>query len=350
MSSSDPKLLTRDEFTRQVRERDKNRCVKCGAQEPELDAHHLMERKLWPDGGYYLDNGVSLCSDCHPLAEDTTSDPDELRKLAGIANVLLPPHLAGDTKYDKWGNPILPSGMRLRGELFYEENVQKVLEWRIRQGEFSEYVKYPRTPHVPWSPHCRNRDDLILTDCSHFEGKRVVVTVKMDGENTTMYRDHIHARSMDSRHHPSRSWVKGLHAQIAHDIPEGWRVCGENCFAEHSIRYDNLSSYFLVFSIWDERNNCLSYDEMLEYTELLGLHTVPLLYRGVWDEEKIRAISVDSHGGDDMEGYVVRVAEQFPYGRFLTSMAKWVRASHVQTDAHWMSKPVVKNGLWEPES
>lgn len=36
----------------------------------------------------------------------------------------------------------------------------------------------------------------------------VVITEKMDGENTTLYRDGLHARSLDSRHHPSRNWVK----------------------------------------------------------------------------------------------------------------------------------------------
>jgi len=39
-------------------------------------------------------------------------------------------------------------------------------------------------------------------------GREVVVTEKMDGENTTMYCDNIHARSIDGRHHPSRDWVK----------------------------------------------------------------------------------------------------------------------------------------------
>ncbi len=343
-----PILLSRENFARQVRQRDGNRCVLCGMP-GDHDAHHLMERKLWSDGGNYVDNGVTLCPDCHLLAENTTHDPDSLRKKAGITELLLPPHLTDDTKYDKWGNPILASGMRLRGELFYEENVQKVLDWRIRLDEFCEYVKYPRTPHLPWSPHCRNRDDLILADTAHFAGLEVVVTVKMDGENTTMYRDHIHARSMDSRHHESRAWVKGLHGRLAHDIPDGWRICGENLFAEHSIRYQNLASYFLVFSIWDSQNNCLSHAEMLEYAELLDLDTVPVLYRGPWVEDHIRDLPLDTHEGDPMEGYVVRVAESFPYGRFLTSLAKWVRPSHVQTDSHWMTRAVSKNGLREPE-
>lgn len=85
--------------------------------------------------------------------------------------------------------------------------------------------KYPRTPHLPWSPGVSD-DDILLNTASFFENKQVVVTEKMDGENTTVYRDFIHARSIDSRFHPSRTWVKAMQAQIGYQIPDGWRICG----------------------------------------------------------------------------------------------------------------------------
>lgn len=205
------------------------------------------------------------------------------------------------------------------------------------------HYKYPRTPHLPWSPGATS-DDVYLADTAIFGGREVVVTLKMDGENTTMYRDHIHARSLDSGHHPSRAWVKGLHGAIAHSIPEGWRLCGENLFAEHSIRYEALPSYFMLFSIWDEQNRCLSWAETEEWAALLELVTVPLLYRGLWDEAAIRGIVLDP---TIQEGYVVRTAAAFPYAEFGRHVAKWVRPAHVQTDQHWMNRPVVPNGLRE---
>src|SRR5690242_12675496 len=104
-------LLTRDEFREGVFARDKNQCVHCGA--PAKDAHHIIERRLWPDGGYYLDNGASLCGDCHLLAEQTLLSCDQIRKEAGIEIILLPPHLYDDFEYDKWGNIVLPNGRRL---------------------------------------------------------------------------------------------------------------------------------------------------------------------------------------------------------------------------------------------
>ncbi|QDG53926.1 2'-5' RNA ligase [Persicimonas caeni] len=209
----------------------------------------------------------------------------------------------------------------------------------------TNYTKYPRTPHLPWSPGA-SEDDVFRWDVSNFEGREVVVTEKRDGENTTMYRDHIHARSVDSRHHPSRNWVKRLQGRIGHLIPEAWRVCGENLYAEHSLRYTELASYFEVFSVWNEENVCLDWDAALEWCALLGLEHVPILYRGPWHEELIRGLA-DDIDTETQEGYVVRTAEGFHHGVFRDHIAKWVRSNHVTTDEHWMHREVIANGLAE---
>jgi hypothetical protein len=185
----------------------------------------------------------------------------------------------------------------------------------------------------------------MLTSVEHFAGREIVVTEKRDGENTTVYCDGTHARSLDSGHHESRAWLKALWAQIRHDIPEGYRVCGENLYAQHSIGYQNLSTYFEVFSVWDG-SRCLAWDETVEWCGLLGLTPVPVLYRGVWDEAAVkRCFRQQGCAGDPQEGYVVRIAGSFDYQDFGTSLAKWVRANHVQTDTHWTHQTVVPNGL-----
>ena len=77
----------------------------------------------------------------------------------------MPPHLYRDQPYDKWGNPVLPNGTRLRGELFDDASVQKVLAPVL--ALFTDRVKYPRTYHLPWSPGLtdddRKLDDLGLS-------------------------------------------------------------------------------------------------------------------------------------------------------------------------------------------
>lgn len=332
------KLLARDDFREGVFTRDNYRCVVCG--EPAVDAHHILERRLWPDGGYYLENGASVCQTHHLECESTKISVDEIRRFAGIQKFPIPPHLYDDQEYDKWGNPILENGTRLKGDLFFDESVQKVIAPYLDQ--FTDLVKYPRTYHLPWSQNI-TFDDRIMEDPVWFHGKRVIVTEKMDGENTTMYRNYIHARSLDGRNHPTRNWIKNFHSTIAHNIPDGWRVCVENMYAKHSIKYENLKSYCYGFSIWDERNRCLSWDDTLLCFDMLGIEPVPVLYDGIYDEKAIRAIDLD---WDTREVYVVRLADGFDYGSFRKSVAKFVRKDHVRTVKHWMhGQPIERNEL-----
>ena len=212
------------------------------------------------------------------------------------------------------------------------------------------YFKYPKTFHFSWSKPDPHGNDRVHDSVDHFVGKEVVVTEKLDGENTSLYTGHLHARSIDSGAHPSRTWIKALHANIARHIPEGWRICGENMQAKHAIYYTDLPTYFFVFGIYDDKNICLSWDDTVEYAAMLGLQTVPVLYRGLWDRDKVHACytgkSVIANG--EQEGYVVRVASCFHYDNFTYSLSKFVRPGHVAGDAeHWSKTGYKPNKLKE---
>lgn len=332
----------RDIFREGVFARDGHKCVICG--QPAQDAHHIIERRLFSDGGYVLDNGASLCGDHHWDAESTALDCETIRDAAGIKTVVIPDGWYPDQRYTKWGDVIMPNGMRMKGELFDDESFQRVVATGPNFHLYTSFVKYPRSVHLPWSEG-QTKDDRTLTDCSHFEGQEVIVTEKLDGENTTLYRDYVHARSIDGRNHWSRNWVKNLQGRIGYEIPDGWRFCGENLRAKHSIKYENLESYFYLFSIWNERNECLPWDEMVAYAEMLELAVVPVLYRGPWDEKKIKELYSDSVR-DTMEGYVVRLAGGYHYRDFGKSLAKFVRKNHVNPENHhWMFTASETNDL-----
>ncbi|NUS58441.1 MAG: AAA family ATPase [Streptomycetaceae bacterium] len=202
-------------------------------------------------------------------------------------------------------------------------------------------VAYPRTGHVPWSPGA-TADDVRAGDLAGLVGREVVVTEKLDGENTTLYADGLHARSVDSAHHPSRAWVKGLQGRVGAGIPAGWRICGENMYARHSLAYDALDSWFYGFSVWDDADRCLPWDATVRFLRRLGIPAPPVLWRGVFDERALRKLPLDTQR---QEGYVVRTVDGFPRDEFGHRIAKWVRARHVQTDTHWMFADVVPNGL-----
>lgn len=196
--------------------------------------------------------------------------------------------------------------------------------------------------HFPESPGLQN-DDRVCADYSHLYGREVVITEKMDGENTSMYHDRIHARSLDSNNHVSRSAAKALWGDIRMNIPENMKICGENMMAEHSIGYENLKSYFLVFNIWQD-DKILDWGDTVEWCEMLDLEMVPVLYRGLFEKTTITDI-VGRMDFEKQEGFVCRVADAFDIGDFHKNILKYVRGGHVQTEQHWMSKPMIKNKL-----
>ncbi|WP_405459119.1 AAA family ATPase [Streptomyces sp. NBC_00101] len=202
---------------------------------------------------------------------------------------------------------------------------------------------YPRTPHLPWSPGATS-DDVRVVDLSVLAGREVVVTEKLDGENTTLYADGLHARSLDSVHHPSRGWVKALQGRVGSRIPAGWRICGENVFARHSIPYDRLDGFFYGFSVWDG-DRCLGWDRTTAFLRELGIPVPPVFWRGAFDpraEKALRGLTLDT---GRQEGYVVRPAGAFGAEEFGRAVAKWVRPGHVTTGTHWMHAAVVPNTL-----
>lgn len=334
-------LLTRDQFREAVFARDGFKCVLC--KNDSQDAHHILERRLWGNGGYFIDNGASLCGPCHVLAEQTKVSVEEIREAAGITKIIVPDHLYPDQVYTKWGDPILANGSRAKGELFYDESIQKILKEGEMLNLYTDYIKYPRTYHLPFSESITD-DDRIISDFSRLENQEIVISIKKDGENFNAYQDYFHARSLDSRNHPSRNWVKNFFSRFQHDIPKGWRICGENLFAEHSIRYENLKSYFYGFSIWNDKNICLSWQETLEWFQLFNIEPVEVIYRGIFDLAILKNLAKQLDTEKE-EGYVVRLAGEFNYRDFNKCVCKFVRKDHVRTVKHWMHGQEIKKNL-----
>ena len=84
----------RNNFRESVLKRDNNKCRKCEAFDCKLDAHHICDRSIMPNGGYVVTNGITLCDKvggCHMKAEafymvkevEPGFTPDELYSLIG---------------------------------------------------------------------------------------------------------------------------------------------------------------------------------------------------------------------------------------------------------------------------
>lgn len=215
-----------------------------------------------------------------------------------------------------------------------------------------ESPKYNRTYHLPYSPGGTS-DDKIASSVAGLVGVDIVITEKMDGSNTSLEFDGCFSRSHSGApNHPSFDGLKALHSSIKYQIPKGIQLFGEWCYALHSIAYNELPSYFLMFNVRDVSNSqWASWEEVELWAEEIKVSTVPLLFSGKINSEKELQELVESFViqnskcGGIREGVVVRVARSFSDSEFSQCVSKWVRANHVQTTEHWQNQEIIKNKL-----
>lgn len=201
--------------------------------------------------------------------------------------------------------------------------------------------KYNRTYHLNWSPGATS-DDKISDDISNLIGTEIVITEKLDGENSGMVNDGVFARSHAT--FTTSNWsreVRQLHdIKVRGNLDDDVYLFGENMEGIHSIEYTDLKSYFYLFGVRDN-NIWIPWEQVEEYAYLLDLETVPVLFKGlVGSEKELKEIVDDlvskpSELGGEREGIVVRNAGLFHNDHFKDNVAKWVRKDHVKTDQHW---------------
>ena len=333
--------------------RDDGECVVPWCDEPVTadpigpgEVHHIIERRLWDDGGYFADNGACVCNRHHRRAESNEIPPQAFWDWIGVDEPILP-GMVDALDVNKWGDDFeTPSWTSLRSK-----------------------IKYPSTGHLPFSPEWDGtRVDLNTVD--QFIDVPIVCTVKMDGSNAMLVRDvddPVRARNGKYAEHLSfdklkqEYWDRNLYEKI----PEHIQVFGEWLYAKHSIHYGcncsepcgdvgpKLDAHFQVFGIYDTRYNLwLSWPETKRWAGELGFPTTPVLFETTIDAEyKFYDRLVEL--GEDLvenghEGFVVRSSYPIHYGQFEQRIAKYVREGHVDPDAdHWSTGSVIENVLHE---
>lgn len=95
-----------------------------------------------------------------------------------------------------------------------------------------------------------------------------------------------------------------------------------------------------MFGVRDN-NIWIPWESVEEYSYLLDIPTVPVLFKGIIKSDKeLKQIVEDlvskpSELGGQIEGIVIRNASMFHNDDFSDNVMKWVRKDHVQTDVHW---------------
>jgi len=339
-----PNLLSREAFRRQCLERDNGTCVVPWCSDDADEVHHIIERKLWSDEGYYMRNGASVCNPHHRLAEEDIIPPHAFWNWIGL-EPLTPENLP--TNITKWGDEL------------------DVPPWK----ELKEYIKYPSTGHLPFSPeheHRRNDHQSV----SQFADIPLVVLVKMDGSNATLVKDYdapVRARNGSHADHESFDMLKQLYYEkdIHNTLPEHLQVAGEWLYAKHSIHYTDsddcdcedqgpaLRDWFQVFGVFDTRYDLwLSWPAVERWADRIGFPTVPVVETGVYEEWELWN---GNAGQPDLEtlakntvnqgheGIVIRSKHPYHYGQFEQRLSKYVRNNHVKTEQHWSHGDVTPN-------
>mmetsp|Transcript_29560 Transcript_29560/g.41067 ORF Transcript_29560/g.41067 Transcript_29560/m.41067 type:complete len:255 (-) Transcript_29560:146-910(-) len=220
--------------------------------------------------------------------------------------------------------------------------------------------KFPSIPHLDFSPQVHSDDIQLDANLSKmFLGVPVVVTEKLDGGNCCLRDGNVYARTHKKpTSHESFSWIKQMYAGKKASMDPKLSFFGENLYAAHSIRYNRLESYFYLFAVREEDGNWKSWKDVEQIAEELELPTTPVVFKGEFKEMSEIKKLMDSKAKERShvdeahtpEGFVIRLARGYSDEEFAegTSIAKYVRKGHCQTDEKWgrtwtQNPPLVSN-------
>lgn len=264
------KLLTRAQFNDGIFTRDNHKCSICEFTE-DLAAHHIIDRKCFIDGGYYLDNGILLCEKCHVKAENGFYTCDQLREYAKITKIFLPKEFNPSLDYDKWGNIVK-----------------------------EKFIRYPRTPHIEGSGISRDDSKETIPWEELFQ-KHLVIEEKIDGGSSAISFDSNCNLLLQCRGHylgggkdwpefdQFKVWANTWKDQLFDIITDRYIMYGEWMGSFHSVFYDMLPHFFMEFDIWDKKEKCFL-STLNRYcilqTSKLPIHSVRVIKQGVFNNKE----------------------------------------------------------------
>jgi len=205
-------------------------------------------------------------------------------------------------------------------------------------------MRYPKTPHLPWSPILEEKDKPLIFDIDNFLGKHVVITEKLDGENTCFTNLRVHTRSPDAIYGKEeyQSYMMNIQAEFSHKLPENMIIYGENMYAIHGIEYNKLTSYLYGFAVlidnqflnWSDTNFWISGPFQQKIVPLITHFKVSENKEKA--EKQLKEIKPNSLLGDITEGFIIRSVNNFHFKEFHENVAKYANKGVPKTDENWV--------------
>ena len=223
----------------------------------------------------------------------------------------------------------------------------------------TDFFRFPTTPHLAWlAKDGMPRDDKVLSpaEAQVLLSGDVVVEEKLDGANLGLSlspngtvraqnRGQYLGEPYTGQFARLPTWLgqhePGLRAVLRPEL----MLFGEWCAARHSLDYETLPDWFLLFDVYDRnsgrfwstsRRNALAADA--------GLFTVPLVLSGRTTLAGLKQLVMDTpsryRAGLPLEGVVVRRES----ADWCEARAKLVRPDFAQAiDTHWRKRAIEWN-------
>jgi ATP-dependent RNA circularization protein (DNA/RNA ligase family) len=176
------------------------------------------------------------------------------------------------------------------------------------------------------------------------DGANLGISVGREGRLRAQSRGHYLEPGTGGQWRPLWQWLALRERELTLALSSSLVLFGEWCYAEHSVSYDELPDWMLVFDVYDRTaQRYWSRPRRDDLAEGLGLSVVPLLGEGTYGEESLRRFMSHSLlGRNAAEGVYLRWDE----GNWLVARAKVVRPGWVMAgDEHWSSRLLQTNRL-----
>jgi len=223
----------------------------------------------------------------------------------------------------------------------------------------SGFFRFPHTPHIAWLGDGTPRDDklLDLSAVDNLLADSVVVEEKLDGANlgfSISCDGELRAQNRGQYlREPFSGQFSGLSAWLAlhggdlfDALEERLIAFGEWCAARHSLDYSHLPDWWLLFDIYDRREQKFwSTQRRDALAHEAGLSTVARIAEGRQTSADLKKLTEETaskyrHGA--LEGIVVRRENS----DWLLSRGKLVRPDFTQAiTTHWRNRKLEWNRI-----
>lgn len=222
-----------------------------------------------------------------------------------------------------------------------------------------DFLRFPHTPHLAWLGKNNPRNDKVLSsmEASNILANPIMLEEKLDGANLGISfseAGEIQLQNRGSYLVPPytgqflklKQWLN-IHEDFLFDqLEDKCILFGEWCAAKHSLDYNYLPDWFLLFDVYDLQDQRFwSTSRRNQLADKIGLMCVPNIKQGIFDLTTLKQIVLTENSRfrqGRMEGLIIRSEDN----DLLISRSKLVRPDFLQTiDNHWRGRLIEWNKL-----